>query len=852
MKLSIRYLILFSIIFSEIGWATGKTVILLSTAENGECMGSLEKLLPEQYHNRQLNGQARKSPTSNQQEYLFQIAWTGLQDKTDPIKQIAFEKPMVSTFKTKQKSLKKGQSLPIVGDVEALLKAAQKLETEKTDVEALKRKQFAKNPSGKGRSVEVESFSALHSNHLAHTSQNRANASSHSPEEAANQNAANRETDFPSPLTRNLGRTNMGTDGASRLPGSTLNNNNPLNGSTPPLYGQVNANATYPEGERARNQNGRTDNVGAGPAQNLGVGNTHLNGSRSANLNSNNMPGNAATPSHFNDAMNAPRRENRDASIHAPTARTRPSRASPRIRGAAEAEDRQSGIFSQSPAAAPSFFTTTVGAGAYTIPRPIGLEGAQSPPAAPNPLADNPRAFDPVPERIAEIEPPQITYESTAEGCQPTIDRPHERVVIQNRTLKRENGAIVEESACADSLEMYPINKDFLCEGCTDQVEIPRQRAYARFKEYWLNKENHRENLSDALYVELTRPYVFSEEPGYCLPSINLQRGVAQRQVETVYYNLFNARTLVEACHTTPNHAPVLIHETTHLCPMVNDFANNVSRQQKRSIFTLDGIEREALACHPTDPAFPHEFVRTGCRPLVVAANGTFIDMVKRKIRTPTGSKIISEECEPAPNSALLATRDGCEGEFFHDLIAGFSYLKKRYYYPHGNNREYMTGCLRTTESLAHQTEPNGYQHDDENLQSTPRFLVYIEPEDQPRVVIEPFKLMTALEKINYTLFKNEHRPTAEQYFEGCYRRTRTQSINVYLRADGTLYERIIGAGNPVASTVDECVRTTESQQVVTGHRGGSFWRHSSTQYGTQYRTKITYPNGSVTYTGWQ
>jgi hypothetical protein len=124
----------------------------------------------------------------------------------------------------------------------------------------------------------------------------------------------------------------------------------------------------------------------------------------------------------------------------------------------------------------------------------------------------------PAPEREAEPAEPEISYESTTEGCHPTIDRPHERVVIQNRTLKRENGAIVEEGACADSLEMYPINKDFLCEGCTDQVELPRQRAYARFKEYWLDKENQRQNLSDTLYVELTRPYVFSEESGYCLP----------------------------------------------------------------------------------------------------------------------------------------------------------------------------------------------------------------------------------------------------------------------------------------------------------------------------------------------
>jgi aspartyl/asparaginyl-tRNA synthetase len=175
MKLSIRYFFLLGAIFFNLCWATGKTVILLYPVENGESIGSIEQLLPEKYQNSQLVGQLRKNPTPVQKEYLFQIAWTGLQDKTDLTKQVAFEKPLVSTFKTRQKTLKKGQSLPIVGNFEHLLKSAQKLETEKTDIQALKRKQFAKNPSEKARSVEVEVRIDLHANALARAQQNRVN-----------------------------------------------------------------------------------------------------------------------------------------------------------------------------------------------------------------------------------------------------------------------------------------------------------------------------------------------------------------------------------------------------------------------------------------------------------------------------------------------------------------------------------------------------------------------------------------------------------------------------------------------------------------------------------------------------
>jgi uncharacterized protein (DUF2235 family) len=194
MKLSIRYLLLFCIVFSEISWAKGQEVILLCPIESDKSVGSIEQLLPEKHQNSQLVGRVRKSPTPDQKEYLFQIAWTGLQDKTDKTKQVAFKNPMVSTFKTRENVLKKGQSLPIMGDVEQLLKATQQLETEKTDVQALKRKQFAKNPSATGRSVEVEMPADLHANALADAQQNRANAPPQCQEGVIHQSGLIRDT----------------------------------------------------------------------------------------------------------------------------------------------------------------------------------------------------------------------------------------------------------------------------------------------------------------------------------------------------------------------------------------------------------------------------------------------------------------------------------------------------------------------------------------------------------------------------------------------------------------------------------------------------------------------------------
>lgn len=459
---------------------------------------------------------------------------------------------------------------------------------------------------------------------------------------------------------------------------------------------------------------------------------------------------------------------------------------------------------------------------------PFGMEDAVPTPAA-------------IPDE--EVEEPEMTHDVTEEGCRPRVDRVHERVIIQNRCKRLSNGVVQDEGECADSLEMYPIMKDFLCENCTDEVNTAERKAYSRYQEYWYDREGNKNNIGESVYIDASRPYPFIDEPSACAPHVDLESGIASRQVETVYYNFNNTRKMVEECHAPQNTPRIPLIQTTAGCKWVHDFAGNVSFEQKRSIFTIDGVEHEALQCHQVEPAIQHEWVETGCRPFVDLSTGSVTRMVRRKIRTSIGSKFITDECEPGERTLLNATREGCEGDYVHDFERSCSYLKKRYFFPQGTGRKYVTPCIRSDEFLRHQTEINGYQNNDVLRTAIPKLALYIDGAEG-RLTVDPAKIRGTTGEIPYTFEKNDIRATGQSYFEGCFRRIRTVLIQIYDRPDGTKYEYNAGPSTPIVMQASECRRRTESREAVVGHEGGSFWKHGRDILGTQRRTITTYPDG--------
>jgi len=444
---------------------------------------------------------------------------------------------------------------------------------------------------------------------------------------------------------------------------------------------------------------------------------------------------------------------------------------------------------------------------------------------------------------------PTIRIDVTEVGCPPRIDRIHERVIIQNRARKFQDETVVDEGECSDSTEFYDIKRDYLCDSCEDRVNPEQRLAHPRYQEYWINRDGEKHYLSEVVYVDESEPYAFFDERRFCHPFIDFEKSQVFNQVQTGYLNKFNAFKRVQDCHPIEPFVPLI--ETSQGCELLHDFPQSISYLQNRLVYSLEGVEREARGCEQVEPGFKHQFTETGCHRALDWQNKRITPLFRRKISVNGRDKIITDECEPLGNHPLQATRQGCEGQYFNDFTAGRGYIMKRYYYDN-NGREYVSGCIRTDEFLEHKMEHHGeWVHDDKTRVSRPKLSIYIDSLEQGKLVLDGAKVRGDIQKFDYELLRNEHRATKEVYFEGCFRRTKTNSFNVYQRGDKTLYELLMGYGDPIKSTVDECKRTYESQYVNQG-----WYLHYINGPSTYYkyfrrRNVTTYPGGKVEYGQW-
>ena len=190
-------------------------------------------------------------------------------------------------------------------------------------------------------------------------------------------------------------------------------------------------------------------------------------------------------------------------------------------------------------------------------------------------------------------------------------------------------------------------------------------------------------------------------------------------------------------------------------------------------------------------------------------------------------------------------------------MVAGKSYLKKRYYVIKDHDlQRFVTGCIRTNDFLSHQTEHHGeWVHDDTQLISKPKLSLYINCAERGKTKIDEPKVRGILGQRSYEFVENKTKPTSSFYFEGCFRRTRTDIFMVYKRPDNSVYEKPMGPGNPIVSTTDECTRRTEKQYLrQTSTVVAIVYGIPDIRYYNIYQQRIitSYPDGQIINGQWQ
>ncbi len=387
---------------------------------------------------------------------------------------------------------------------------------------------------------------------------------------------------------------------------------------------------------------------------------------------------------------------------------------------------------------------------------------------------------------------PHIEVEITKEGCRPTIDLKRGKVIVQTRSMTRKDGVLVAETPCADSDLTFDIKKDYGC--CSDKIDESQRVAYTTFRRYYLDEGYNKVYLDAECIKDETQPHPFIEEKGNCRYEIDLPSRLAYPRCETVYYDRSNARKVVKGCHRS-DAQPLPIISTGEGCPLKHVYEKNKSFIQKKEVFVDNGIVHEVVPCHETEESIPHQFVKSGCKPLISGSQVT--PMAKRQVIYKGKKKIINDQCEPQDLTQLQSTKVGCEGQYEHDLNSGRSYpLARHYYYWGGKNRFIDKICRRSNQALDHLHETIGYEHIDSELKSKPRYQILIHDQKTKHILQE----LTEKNKekwISYTLKETIERPSQSKgpTSEGNNITFATDKIEVWTRPDGSLFEKVIGTG---------------------------------------------------------
>ena len=454
---------------------------------------------------------------------------------------------------------------------------------------------------------------------------------------------------------------------------------------------------------------------------------------------------------------------------------------------------------------------------------------------------------------------PHIEVEITKEGCRPTIDLKRGKVIVQTRSMTRKDGVLVAETPCADSDLTFDIKKDYGC--CSDKIDESQRVAYTTFRRYYLDEGYNKVYLDAECIKDETQPHPFIEEKGNCRYEIDLPSRLAYPRCETVYYDRSNARKVVKGCHRS-DAQPLPIISTGEGCPLKHVYEKNKSFIQKKEVFVDNGIVHEVVPCHETEESIPHQFVKSGCKPLISGSQVT--PMAKRQVIYKGKKKIINDQCEPQDLTQLQSTKVGCEGQYEHDFNSGRSYpLARHYYYWGGKNRFIDKICRRSNQALDHLHETIGYEHIDSELKSKPRYQILIHDQKKKHILQE----ITENNKdkwIPYTLKETVERPSQLKVptSQGSNITFAIDKIELWARPDGSLFEKVIGtdastnisitpndgSGKTIVSVTEEIIYTSGSgktkQQKV---RKVIRYSDGSIDYGRPFnRLSPYYPGGVV------
>ncbi|WP_372395338.1 hypothetical protein ABMY26_07455 (plasmid) [Azospirillum sp. HJ39] len=389
------------------------------------------------------------------------------------------------------------------------------------------------------------------------------------------------------------------------------------------------------------------------------------------------------------------------------------------------------------------------------------------------------------------------TRSVTTTACSDRIDVPGRLVYSQQKQEVFVNGVSQGISSCTDAVDRYPIQWDPSV--CTDDVDLSASLAYPKAQPFYVTTAGARKTAGNCQRWD-GKSFSIYDTAESCSPSIDLAGGKVIVNKRKAYKNLAGTEVTAKACAATSQYVP--IQWTAAGCDVRHDVGGGTTYQQMTRFYLLDGSTRPIGGCEDHGATYPHYRTENGCEPAVNNA-GKVVTLFQRTVVNLPEGKITVQDCTPSSTAGIVATTEGCEGQYIHVPAANVSYGTVRYRWSHNGSWEYTEGC--TTNSAAtyqHQDDPNSpWFHDDTVQQSWQQIIRYV---DTPsgRIVISKRE---GTRVSDYNLVRQDLIPAAGSvWYSGCTKYQGTQHQNTYIRTDQTTVTLPGDAGAPVV-TQDGC-----------------------------------------------
>ncbi|MGK2742653.1 hypothetical protein ACSHT0_17410 [Tepidicaulis sp. LMO-SS28] len=445
-------------------------------------------------------------------------------------------------------------------------------------------------------------------------------------------------------------------------------------------------------------------------------------------------------------------------------------------------------------------------------------EAATGASGAPSNAAQNKEAAGYQNPEGLEFEEPEIPVVNvTTDGCGIRVDL-QQMVAIQQSRVETTEGAKVTRSACEDGNERFALQRSYSV--CGDKVEIEARQAQAQYLLYYTDAGGNRQEVNECTPDE-EQIFPIVEKRSACTVYLDYAKEEAVPQAALVYQNASNSEVQVRGCEASEEVAAVPLVKTQDGCTIRHDFAANRSYRQSRHTYELEGVLWQAGACSDDGEEYAHAQVYENtageplCEPVINQGSGTVTLQSRVQIEMDGAEQFISE-CKPdTSGSALIATTEGCTNPstWTHDVSAGVSYARERFYYLWKGTRSYVSDCQESAETYPHKVETAGWQNNDAQLAAYRLSTVYIEGTAEGRYTIRTAEILPGAEEEPYIYEGETTAVNGEVWYEGCTEFEGQDRVKLYTRPDGTEHQVKAGEAAPL-NRGNKCTVSSENRTV--------------------------------------